>query len=210
MAQKKNRGNIDKAHKGLKKQNEKIKAIRRHGKKNSKTVVELPIKGDDEEPIRMVLTQSQDDFCEYVAEGLSLPEAYRKAYPRFNGEVKELNRRAKTVYQMVEVQARLSQLIMERKNSINIDEKFVIEHLKKTVEENPNTNVSVRALELLGKYLAMFADRKIVEDGTGQRDLAQQMFERRQRMLRGEEVTPLKEDTGENVIEFEIKDGTDG
>ncbi len=51
---------------------------------------------------------------------------------------------------------------IQLKADVTID--FIVQELKKTVNDLPTSSpVRVKALELLGKYKAMFADRQIIE-----------------------------------------------
>jgi len=191
--------------------NAEKKILRRQTTKKSETIVELDVKDDDGSPLYMVLSIKQDNFCNNIAKGLSLEEAYADV-TNADADPNEIRRRAKKMYGKPEVQARIKQLILERSDSISVDEAFVIEHLKKIVAESPTSNVGVRALELLGKHLAMFVDRKIVDTNESQRDLAQKMFERRAALSRGEEVPSLETEKKQDpkLIKFKIKDGTNG
>ena len=91
---------------------------------------------------------------------------------------------------------------------MTLDEKFVIDILKKTAIQSFGTTAGIRATELLGKYLAMFADRQIIDDQSSHAKQADDAWDRYQKKLNGEEIT--EEEEVENVYEFTIKDGTDG
>jgi hypothetical protein len=132
--------------------------LRRPRAPKSKTVVDLGVRDEDGKELHMVLTVMQDDFCNGIARGLSLEDAYAEASST-KVERKRVRYLARKMYALPEIQARVRQLIVERTETVNVDESFVIEHLKAVVKESPTSSTGVRALELLGKYLAMFERR---------------------------------------------------
>ena len=67
------------------------------------------------------------------------------------------------------------------KSDIEVTE--IVQELRKTVDELPvNSSVRIKALELLGRYKAMFADKQIIEDGDRRRQLDEQEQQEAQRL----------------------------
>jgi hypothetical protein len=160
---------------------------------------------------KITLTRKQVAFCLDIVDGYSEFEAYKRNYT--NNKLTDIQVRfyAKELMEKEAIQAYIGQLVVDRKNNPKVDEQFVIENLKKIVIDKQGTTTAVRALELLGKYLAMFVDRQTVDVNSSQRETAEMLFERRMAMARGEDVPELEDvNNSDKIIKFEIKDGTDG
>jgi len=157
------------------------------------------------------LSDREATFAEDIVNGYWLLDAYRRGWTNSYNDTKAMFM-ARKLLKKESISKRIQQLILERQGNVNVDEAFVLEHLKKIVLERSGTNQAVRALELLGKYMAMWVDKQVIDDTRGQREIAEQMWERRQAMERGEEVKPLEEvkESSVELLDFEIKDGTDG
>ena len=117
------------------------------------------------------LTEKQEGFCMAVFSGMSFSDAYREAYDAENMKAATIHRQAHELVNNPKIAARLDQLHHEREQQRRMQSlsrsDFV---LKQLTEEALNTDNSdgarVRALELLGKSVALFTDKVETEDKT--------------------------------------------
>lgn len=161
---------------------------------------------------KITLTSREEQFVQDIVDGFTTLEAYRRNWENSYNDSKARSM-AKGTLNKEHVQEYLNQLLLDRQDSVKVDEEFVIEQLKRVVRERPGTTQAVQALKQLGQYLGMFVERQVVESNVTQREISEDIWERRQAIERGEDVKPFveKEDKHEaEIIEFEIKDGTDG
>ena len=117
------------------------------------------------------LTEKQETFCMSVFSGMSFSDAYREAYDASNMKAATIHRQSHELVNNSKIRARLDQLHNEREQQRRMQSlsrtDFV---LKQLTEEATNTENSdgarVRALELLGKSVALFTDKVETEDKT--------------------------------------------
>jgi hypothetical protein len=161
---------------------------------------------------KLSITTAEASFVDDIVNGFDLLEAYRRNYTNGYNDAKARHA-AKQILKREKIQDRMQQMILDRQDGLSLDEAFVIDNLKRIVKDKPGSTQAVRALELLGKKMGMWIDKQVIEEVSSHRDIATQMIERVQARERGEEVVPLEvieEETTAEIIEFEIRDGTDG
>jgi len=167
---------------------------------------------------KYVLSEKQEAFVNaVVTEGLDPEAAFRKVYDCSSRSDTRVRSDAKAMLKNDAVAARIEQFVFERKNEKFLDERWVVDMLKRTAISKEGTNVGLKALELLGKHMAMFVDRQTVEDPGNIRATTDTLFDLANRMEKGEDVqdeidklADKEKGAGDNIYEFEIKDGTDG
>jgi hypothetical protein len=105
------------------------------------------------------LTEKQEAFCMGVFSGLSFSDAYREAYDAENMKPATIHRQAHEL------------VIKQRMQSLSRSD-FVLKRLQDEAMNSDNSDgARVRALELLGKSVALFTDKVETEDKT-ERDAA--------------------------------------
>lgn len=106
-------------------------------------------------------------------------------------DTKKINRKrvAYDFIHNVKVLRYISQIRELMSNQIIVDKLWVINKLK-TLAESGSENTQIRALELLGKTMQMYADKQVIENVGDPAKIAKEAFKRRQK----------------NVVEF--KNGT--
>ena len=117
------------------------------------------------------LTDKQEAFAQAIFEGSNFSDAYRQAYDAANMSNACIHTEACLLVQNPKVSQRLEQLNLDREQQRRMQSlsrsDFV---LKQLTEEAMNTENSdgarVRALELLGKSVALFTDKVETEDKT--------------------------------------------
>ena len=117
------------------------------------------------------LTDKQEAFAQAIFEGANFSDAYRQAYDASNMSAASIHTEACLLVQNPKVSQRLEQLNLDREQQRRMQSlsrsDFV---LKQLTEEAMNTENSdgarVRALELLGKSVALFTDKVETEDKT--------------------------------------------
>ena len=117
------------------------------------------------------LTDKQEAFAQAIFEGANFSDAYRQAYDAANMSAASIHTEACLLVQNPRVSQRLEQLNLDREQQRRMQSlsrsDFV---LKQLTEEAMNTENSdgarVRALELLGKSVALFTDKVETEDKT--------------------------------------------
>ena len=157
------------------------------------------------------ISEAEENFMNYILEGMESLEAYRKCWANGYSDTKARSI-VKSILAKDHIQQYMQMQILDRHDSIMLDEAFVISNLKKIVFNNPNSGTAVKALELMGKKLGMWIDKQVVETGTSQSDIAEKMFERQMAIDAGEEVEPLEDETAKTteILEFELYDAKDG
>jgi hypothetical protein len=166
---------------------------------------------------KYVLSEQQEAFVLGVVEdGLDPVAAFKKAYDCGSRSEARIKSDAKQMLKKPAVSARIEQYVFERKNEKFLDERWVVDMLKRTAIDKEGTTVGLKALELLGKHMAMFVDRQTIEDPNNVRATTDALFDLANRMENGEdvqsEVDKLAESekgVGDNLYEFEVKTGTD-
>ena len=129
----------------------------------------LRVVGKEERP----LTEKQEAFCQLVAKGRMLVEAYREAGYMPNGSEKTqweaasrlMSSNSKVIARVKAIQADMEQsrLTIEARRS-----EWILKRLTEEAEQADNASSRIRALELLGKSLtvSMFTDRVEQSDTT--------------------------------------------
>ena len=122
----------------------------------------LRVVGREDRP----LTEKQEKFCQLVAQGRMLVEAYREAGYMPNGSEKTqweaasrlMSSNSKVIARVKAIQAEMEEdrLTIERRRS-----EWILKRLTHEAETAETDGARVRALELLGKSLSvsMFTDR---------------------------------------------------
>lgn len=114
---------------------------------------------------KVKLTEKEEKFVQNYLDGMDLVEAYTNAYDVDSKQhPAKLRYAAKLILDRPHVRSRFEMLIMERNTEFKVDQKFVIDILKRTAIERFGTSQGVRAAELLGKTLNMFVETHVVED----------------------------------------------
>lgn len=157
---------------------------------------------------QVVLSEREENFVQMLLDGADILEAYRANWKNGYTDIKARHE-AKKILDRNHVQARMQNLVVERQADVTLDEKFVIDILKKTALQCFGTTAGTRAAELLGKYLAMWTDRQVIDDKSSHAKQADDSWDRYMRHKNGEVIEDEKEEEVENVYEFSIKDGTD-
>jgi DNA-binding ferritin-like protein (Dps family) len=147
------------------------------------------------------LTEREENFIQDILSGLDIVDAYKRGWENTYKDSK-CRYEAKKILEKELVQARMQALILERQTDVLLDERFVIDMLKKTAIEKFGTAAGVRALELLGKKLAMFTDKQIIDDTKSYREQADAAWEDHLKRQAAKE--------GADIVEFKEKDGTNG
>src|SRR5262245_9332698 len=108
-----------------------------------------------------VLSERQERFAQHVAAGMPASRAYRAAGFKATGNGAEVN--ASKLLRIAKVAARIRELRREHAASCKLDAAYVIGGLRVEAETAPYAAARVRALELVGKRLALFTDKVQVE-----------------------------------------------
>ena len=120
------------------------------------------------------LTAKQEAFAQGVAEGKTLSEAYRAAYDTSRMKDASVWTEASLLMDNPKVVERVSALQTAKEEKVLHDSarlrRLVLEKLHKEATTADSDATRVRALELLGKSIAMFTDR--VEQDTVERSAA--------------------------------------
>ena len=146
----------------------------------------LRVVGKEDRP----LTEKQEKFCQLVAQGRMLVEAYREAGYMPNGSEKTqweaasrlMSSNSKVIARVKAIQAEMEQsrLTIERRRS-----EWILKRLTHEAEMAETDGARVRALELLGKSLSvsMFTDR-IEQTDTTERSASEIEADLRRRLDR--------------------------
>ena len=112
------------------------------------------------------LTAKQEAFCQHVAKGSNLSDAYRAAYDASNMKPNIINNEACKLMARREIADRVNALITQNRDRESLDSTRIRQHvIDKLWQESQSTsnpaNVRVRALELLGKMtdVSLFTER---------------------------------------------------
>lgn len=117
------------------------------------------------------LTPKQEKFClEYIETG-NASEAYRRSYDAENMKPESVNRKAKELMDNVKITARLERARQAVAEKAEISRAWVLERLVANADramqyegnrdgDTYQGSVANKALELVGKEIGMFVDRK--------------------------------------------------
>jgi phage terminase small subunit len=129
----------------------------------------LRVVGKEERP----LTEKQEAFCQLVAKGRMLVEAYREAGYMPNGSEKTqweaasrlMSSNSKVIARVKAIQADMEQ---DRRTIEARRAEWILKRLTEEADQADNASSRIRALELLGKSLtvSMFTDRVEQADTT--------------------------------------------
>lgn len=117
------------------------------------------------------LTDKQEAFAMGIFNGLNFSEAYREAYDAENMSAGSVHTEACLLVQNPKVSQRLKQLEADREQQQRMlalsRSDFVLKRLTDEATNEKNSDgARVRALELLGKSVALFTDKVETEDKT--------------------------------------------
>ena len=117
------------------------------------------------------LTDKQEAFAQAIFEGANFSDAYRKSYDAANMSAASIHTEACLLVQNPKVSQRLEQLNAEREQQRRMQSlsrsDFVLKQLTDEALNPDNSDgARVRALELLGKSVALFTDKVETEDKT--------------------------------------------
>ena len=116
-------------------------------------------------PSPQKITAKQYEFARLVAEEhLTSSDAYRKAYkPNILAKNKSVHEMACRVMTNIKVQSMIRSIQHEREEENRTRtirrEEYVLKKLTEEVEHGDKASSRIRALELLGKTVAMFSDK---------------------------------------------------
>ena len=143
------------------------------------------------------LTEKQEAFARGVANGLTLAEAYRRAYDADEMTKASIYSEASRLMDHPAVAARARDLMTERMEKTHaLDAKRIRQHvfdrlmIESVEDDNPPAS-RIRALELLGKIdvVSMFKEQK-GEDPKGEDNVAELEAKLKQALARLVDVTP--------------------
>ena len=133
--------------------NEKIKTERK-----IKTKLETKIETKTEK-ITQKLTQKQEFFVKEYLIDLNSTRAYKEVYKCSD---KVANASWPRMLVNVSIQKKIQEKFDERSKKVELDAEWVLRNLKEVYEEareNKSYSSSIKALELIGKHIWMFADK---------------------------------------------------
>ena len=116
-------------------------------------------------PLRQKITPKQHEFARLVAEEhLTSSDAYRRAYkPNILAKNKSVHEMACRVMTNIKVQSMIRSIQHERAEENRTRairrEEYVLKKLTEEVEHGDKASSRIRALELLGKTVAMFSEK---------------------------------------------------
>jgi len=117
------------------------------------------------------LTDKQEAFAQAIFEGSNFSDAYRQSYDAANMSAASIHNEACLLVQNPKVSMRLEQLNADREQQRRMQSlsrsDFVLKQLTDEALNPDNSDgARVRALELLGKSVALFTDKVETEDKT--------------------------------------------
>ena len=116
-------------------------------------------------PLRQKITPKQHEFARLIAEEhLTSSDAYRRAYkPNILAKNKSVHEMTCRVMTNIKVQSMIRSIQHEREEENRTRaikrEEYVLKKLTEEVEHGDKATSRIRALELLGKTVAMFSDK---------------------------------------------------
>ena len=126
-------------------------------------------------PSPQKITPKQHEFARLIAEEhLTSSDAYRRAYkPNILAKNKSVHEMACRVMTNIKVQSMIRSIQHEREEENRMRairrEEFVLKKLMEEVEYGDKASSRIRALELLGKTVAMFSDKVELDTKKNQR-----------------------------------------
>ena len=128
------------------------------------------------------LTPKQERFCQLIAGGSDQSTAYREAFDS-NGKAATVHSEASRLMKLHKVTARCAALTALKERAIQrravTDRELVVGKLRRWTEDgiDPTTGdeptpAQLQAAQLLGRTVALFSDKQIVE-GSGERSAAE-------------------------------------
>ena len=119
------------------------------------------------------LTPKQEKFCQLIAGGSDQSTAYREAFDS-NGKASTVHSEASRLMKSPKITARCEALTALRERAIQrravTDREFVVAKLRRWTEDgiDPTTGdeptpAQLQAAQLLGRTVALFSDKQIVE-----------------------------------------------
>ena len=122
------------------------------------------------------LTEKQEAFCQAVYDGHSFSDAYRASYDCSNSKPASVNRQAHEMILNLKVTSRISDLQrgreeQQRMQALSRSEKVLKKLEQLGFDDSVGDSAQLKALELLGKSVALFTDKVETEDKT-ERDAA--------------------------------------
>lgn len=158
------------------------------------------------------LSEKEESFCVAIVEDGKTPvEAFTENWSIAGKDATRIRYEAKQVQKRENVARYLEQMLFDRQNRQVMDEAFVVDMLKDAALKNKGTTVGIRALELLGKSMGIFKDRQIIDDPTGHRNSANNLFNLARRQQQGEDITgeleSLKDDGDKSPDLYDFKVG---
>jgi len=133
------------------------------------------------------LTAKQEAFAQGVVKGLTLADAYRQAYDAENMKEASIYNEASRLMDHPQISQRVSGLIKAQEERTLHDharlKRLVLERLHNEAMNADSDSARIRALELLGKSIAMFTDK--VEQETSEKsagELERELLERLSRL----------------------------
>jgi hypothetical protein len=129
------------------------------------------------------LTAKQEAFAQGVANGLTLADAYRQSYNAENMKEASIYTEASLLMDNPKIAQRVGGIQQAREDKTLHDSarlrRLVLERLHQEATEAESDSARIRALELLGKSIAMFTDRVEQEEGVrSSTDLEQELIAR--------------------------------
>lgn len=133
------------------------------------------------------LTSKQESFAQAVADGKTLSDAYRASYDAENMKDSTIWTEASQLMDNPKVSTRVLAIQQAREDRTLHDsarlKRLVLERLHAEATEAQSDAARIRALELLGKSIAMFTDRVEQEEGVrSSEDLEQELIARLERL----------------------------
>ena len=133
------------------------------------------------------LTAKQEAFAQAVSEGKTLADAYRQSYNSENMKEASIYTEASLLMDNPKIAQRVNSIQQAKEDRTLHDSarlrRLVLEQLHQEAMNAESDSARIRALELLGKSIAMFTDK--VEQETTERtagDLEQELIARLQRL----------------------------
>ena len=133
------------------------------------------------------LTAKQEAFAQGVAQGKTLADAYRNAYDAENMKEASIYNEASRLMDHPQISQRVSAIQRATEERTLHDQarlkRLVLERLHQEATNAESDSARIRALELLGKSIAMFTDR--VEQDDTQRsseDIEKELVEKLKRL----------------------------
>lgn len=137
------------------------------------------------------LTAKQENFCRHVANGETVPAAYRLSYGvNQESDPNNVYKKAHMLFKRPDIKQRIDHLLNEREHIAINDyaeiRRFVVERLQIEAMNAQSDSARIRALELLGKIdkIRLFEDKPVEEEKLShKKDLTKELESRLTRLL---------------------------